>query len=68
MRKTYTGKQQGLNDDLAICLQLAVAGAKKFVTDPKYDRFKSSATTTSFFNDNRPTEITPSDLRRGVIG
>ena len=35
IRKTYTGKLYGKQDDLAIALQLAMIGAQKFFQDPK---------------------------------
>ena len=38
--KTYTGKIGGLNDDLAICLQLAITGLRCFYQSEKYNNFR----------------------------
>lgn len=40
IRKTYTGKIGGLNDDLAICLQLAITGLRCFYQSSKYSNFR----------------------------
>ena len=40
MRKTYTGKLGGMQDDLAIVLQLALTGMRCFYQDSKYDGFR----------------------------
>ena len=40
MRKTYTGKIQGEQDDVAIAIQLAITGLRCFYQNPKYDRFR----------------------------
>ena len=40
MRKTYTGKLYGKQDDLAIAMQLAMIGCQKFFQDPKYRNFR----------------------------
>ena len=39
-RKTYTGKTQGEQDDVAIATQLAITGLRCFYQNPKYDRFR----------------------------
>lgn len=36
VRKTYTGKLGGQQDDLAISVQLAMIGQRTFFTAPKY--------------------------------
>ena len=41
VRKTYTGKVQGEQDDVAIAMQLAVTGLRCFYQNPKYDRFRA---------------------------
>jgi len=46
VRKTYTGKLYGRQDDLIIALQLALIGAQKFNQDPKYRAFRSNDYTT----------------------
>ena len=40
VRKTYSGKGGGLNDDLAICLQLAITGHRCFYQSDKYSTFR----------------------------
>lgn len=40
MRKTYTGKVAGMQDDCAITLQLAMIGAKTFFVSEKYSNFR----------------------------
>lgn len=40
VRKTYTGKIGGLNDDLAITLQLAITGLRCFYQSDKYNNFR----------------------------
>ena len=40
IRKTYTGKLGGLQDDLAICLQLCVTGLRCFYQSDKYNSFR----------------------------
>ena len=40
VRKTYTGKIQGEQDDVAIAIQLAITGLRCFYQNPKYDRFR----------------------------
>lgn len=40
VRKTYSGKIGGMQDDLAIALQLAITGLRCFYTNAKYDRFR----------------------------
>ena len=44
-RKTYTGKIGGLQDDVAIALQLALAASKTFFESSKYANFSRQATT-----------------------
>lgn len=39
VRKTYSGKMGGLNDDLAIVMQLAITGLRCFYSNPKYNNF-----------------------------
>ena len=41
MRKTYTGKLYGKQDDLIISLQLALIGCQKFYSDSKYRSFRT---------------------------
>ena len=41
VRKTYTGKLYGKQDDLCVAVQLAVIGQSKFFQDPKYRNFRS---------------------------
>lgn len=40
IRRTYTGKLGGLNDDLAICLQLCITGLRCFYQSEKYATFR----------------------------
>ena len=40
IRKTYTGKLGGRNDDLAIALQLAITGVRCFYSSEKYGAFR----------------------------
>lgn len=40
VRRTYTGKIGGLNDDLAITLQLAITGLRAFYQNDKYTNFR----------------------------
>ena len=40
VRKIFTGKISGLNDDLAICLQMALSALRVFYTNPKYQSFR----------------------------
>ena len=40
IRKTYTGKLGGLQDDLAICLQLCITGIRCFYQSEKYTNFR----------------------------
>lgn len=40
MRKTYTGKLHGRQDDLSIALQLAMIAVQKFFQDSKYESFR----------------------------
>lgn len=42
VRKTYSGKIGGLNDDLAITLQLAITGLRCFYQNDKYINFRPS--------------------------
>lgn len=42
VRKTYTGKLYGRQDDLIIALQLALIGCSKFWQDPKYRGFRAN--------------------------
>ena len=39
-RKTFTGKISGLNDDLAICIQMALSALRIFYTAQKYSAFR----------------------------
>ncbi len=59
VRKTYTGKLYGKQDDLCIALQLAIIGAQKFHQDPKYRGFRSHdyATATGLANNPRPRGV-----------
>ena len=41
VRKTYTGKLYGKQDDRCVAVQLAVIGQSKFFQDPKYRNFRS---------------------------
>ncbi len=38
-RKTYSGKLGGQQDDLAVSIQLAITGLRRFFTSEKYRRF-----------------------------
>ena len=40
VRKTYSGKIGGQNDDLAICIQLAITGLRAFYQGEKYANFR----------------------------
>jgi len=40
VKKTYTGKLGGRNDDVAICIQLAIAGVRCFYREAKYRQFR----------------------------
>ena len=40
VRRTYTGKIGGQQDDLAICLQLAITGLRCFYQNQKYAGFR----------------------------
>lgn len=42
VRKTYTGKVHGKQDDLIIALQLAAIGSQKFFQDSRYARFRNA--------------------------
>ena len=59
IRKTFTGKTGGRNDDLCIALQLALAGARQFYQSGRYNTFRPE-------NARAEVSITgiPSDLRR----
>mmetsp|Transcript_29684 Transcript_29684/g.68125 ORF Transcript_29684/g.68125 Transcript_29684/m.68125 type:complete len:177 (-) Transcript_29684:45-575(-) len=39
-RKTYTGKQRGLNDDVVVVLQIALSAMRVFHTSPLYERWQ----------------------------
>ena len=39
-KKTYSGKTGGRNDDVAIVLQLAIAGCRCFYSSEKYQNFR----------------------------
>ena len=41
VRKTYTGKLYGKQDDLCIAIQLAMVGCQKFFQDSKYRNFRT---------------------------
>lgn len=41
MKRTYTGKTAGRNDDLVITLQLALAGARVFYQSDRYAQFRA---------------------------
>jgi hypothetical protein len=43
VKKTYSGKVGGRNDDLIITLQLALSGSKVFYESAKYASFRPSA-------------------------
>ena len=40
VRKTYTGKVSGKQDDLCIALQLSIIAQSKFFQDPRYSTFR----------------------------
>lgn len=40
VKKTYSGKVGGRNDDLIICLQLAIVGCRTFYSSEKYQSFR----------------------------
>jgi len=40
VKKTYSGKVGGRNDDLSITLQLALSGSKVFYTENRYRTFR----------------------------
>ena len=40
MRKTYSGKVGGEQDDACVAMQLAVTGLRCFYTNEKYERFR----------------------------
>jgi len=40
VRKTYSGKVGGEQDDACIAMQLAVTGLRTFYTSEKYERFR----------------------------
>lgn len=40
VRKTYTGKVSGKQDDLCIALQLSIIAQSKFFQDPRYSSFR----------------------------
>ena len=40
VRKAYTGKLGGCQDDLAIVFQLAITGLRQFYQSPKYSSFR----------------------------
>lgn len=42
MRKTYSGKVGGEQDDASIALQLAVTGLRCFYTSERYARFRKT--------------------------
>ena len=44
VRRTYTGKLGGLQDDLAIVLQLAITGLRCFYQSEKYMTFRCGST------------------------
>jgi len=56
VRKTYTGKLYGRQDDVVIALQLALIGCQKFFQDPKYRSFRGEdwATPRGFANMPQP--------------
>jgi hypothetical protein len=41
VRKTYTGKLAGLQDDVVIALQLALIASKVFFESPRYQGFST---------------------------
>ena len=42
-RKTYTGKIGGLQDDVAIAIQLVLTAQREFHSNPKYSKFSSQS-------------------------
>ena len=40
VRRTFTGKTGGRQDDMAIALQLAIAGARVFYESERYQKFR----------------------------
>jgi hypothetical protein len=40
VKKTYSGKVGGRNDDVVIVLQLAVTGCRQFYQSDKYNSFR----------------------------
>ena len=40
VKKTYSGKVGGRNDDIAIAFQLALAGCRCFYSNEKYQSFR----------------------------
>ena len=40
VKKTYSGKVGGRNDDIAIAFQLALAGCRVFYSSEKYQSFR----------------------------
>ena len=41
VKKTYSGKVGGRNDDVAIVMQLAITGARAFYQNDKYQNFRA---------------------------
>ena len=74
MRKTYTGKVHGKQDDLVIALQLACIGNQKFWQDSRYARFRSADTQNMQVSGLRPDRAPdalydrPVEDRGGWIG
>jgi len=42
VRRTYTGKIGGMQDDLAIAIQLAVTSMRRYLLSDKYSNFRIS--------------------------
>lgn len=42
VKRTYSGKVGGRNDDLVIALQLAITGCRCFYSSEKYARFRAT--------------------------
>ena len=40
VKKTYSGKVGGRNDDVAIVMQLAITGQRQFYSSDKYNNFR----------------------------
>lgn len=59
VRKAYSGKISGLQDDTVISLQLAVCATRIFFQSPKYSAFMSGQAT-QYLSD-RPFEVGPFD-------